>query len=279
MLKDYNYYMHSQYDRLKILDLSTKELKVFCALTEGHNTPLLIMGATKVSRPAVYDIFKKLKKRGLVESRITNGKKHWQMVSDKELADTLYDTKKVLLGLHDGSQEVVGASDGVVVVHSGRDAVKKVLFSMFRSHKSERFLGIANMEAVAGWLNILTPEEINETNRIIKKNNLITETIGPYNVLQDHFKVSGVGWAKDYEGRTASTTYVDKKYFNHAGQIFAFKDSLYLLALNDQMIIEIRHSDIQKMILALYSFMRDKGETIDANNILRNLIVDVEERH
>jgi sugar-specific transcriptional regulator TrmB len=262
--------------KLKLLDLSNKEEKVLMALKDGYGTPLRIMEVTKVSRPAVYDIFKKLKKRGLVESKITHGKKHWHMVSERELADTLYETKKVLLGLHDGSQEVVGVSDGVVVVHTGKEAVKKVLFEMFRSHKSERFLGTANMEAVNGWLNILTPEEINETNRIIKKNSLITEVIGPHDSLEKHFKVSGVEWAKDYEGRTASTVYVDKKYFNHAGQIFAFKDSLYLLALNDQMIIEIRHSDIQKMILSMYAFMKDRGEIIDANRVLRTLMGEQE---
>jgi sugar-specific transcriptional regulator TrmB len=67
--------MHTLKDQLKFLDLSTKEEKVLMALKHGHTTPLRIMEATKVSRPAVYDIFKKLKKRGLVESRITNGKK------------------------------------------------------------------------------------------------------------------------------------------------------------------------------------------------------------
>ena len=263
-------------DQLKILDLSSKEEKVLRALIDGQSTPLLVAKATKVSRPAVYDIFKKLKKRGLVESRVANGKKQWQMVSSKALAETLYETKKVLLQLQDGRQEVVGVSDGVVVVHTGKEAVKKVLFEMFKTHQSERFLGTANMDAMAGWLNILTPEEINETNRIIKKNQLITEIIGPYNSLEEHFKVSGIEWAKDYEGRTASTVYVDKQYFNHAGQIFAFRDALYLLALKDQMIIEIRHSDIQKMILAFYAFMKDNGQVIDANRVLRKLMGDSE---
>ena len=263
-------------DQLKILDLSSKEEKVLRALIDGQSTPLLVTKTTKVSRPAVYDIFKKLKKRGLVESRMVSGKKQWQMVSSKALAETLYETKKVLLQLQDGRQEVVGVSDGVVVVHTGKEAVKKVLFEMFKTHQSERFLGTANMDAMAGWLNILTPEEINETNRIIKKNQLITEIIGPYNSLEEHFKVSGIEWAKDYEGRTASTVYVDKQYFNNAGQIFAFRDVLYLLALKDQMIIEIRHSDIQKMILALYAFMKDNGEVIDANRVLRKLMGDSE---
>lgn len=264
--------------QLKLLGLSNKEEKVLLALKDGFSTPLRIMEATNVSRPAVYDIFKKLKKRGLVESRITHGKKHWHMVNDRELADTLYETKKVLLGLHDGSQEVSGVSDGVVVVHTGKDAVKKVLFDMFRNHKTERLSSFTGISPLEGWLKSMTVDDINETNRIIKKNGLITELIGPSNLIEDAFKASGVEWAKDYEGRTASTVYVDKKYFNHAGQIFAFKDSLYLLALNDQMIIEIRHSDIQKMILSMYAFMKDKGEMIDANRVLRELMESQENK-
>ena len=82
----------------------------------------------------------------------------------------------------------------------------------------------------------------------------------------------GKEWAVDYEGRTASTVYVEKKYFDHGAQLFGFKDALYLLALGDQLIIEIRHSAIQKMILSMYAFMKDRGEKIDANRLLRELM-------
>ena len=82
----------------------------------------------------------------------------------------------------------------------------------------------------------------------------------------------GETWAKDYEGRASSAVCLDKKYFEHSGQIFAFKDVMYLLALNDKMIIEVRHSDIQKMILAMFTFMKERGETVDVNKRLRELI-------
>jgi hypothetical protein len=82
----------------------------------------------------------------------------------------------------------------------------------------------------------------------------------------------GDTWAKDYEGRSSSAVYISEKYFKHSGQIFAFKDVMYLLALNDKMIIEIRHSDIQKMILAMYTFMKERGETVDVNQRLRELM-------
>ena len=81
-----------------------------------------------------------------------------------------------------------------------------------------------------------------------------------------------------YEGRAPSAVTLDKKYFQYGGQMFAFKDVMYLLALKDKMIIEIRHSDIQKMILAMYTFMKELGEAIDVNKRLRELMERAHEK-
>jgi hypothetical protein len=220
----------------------------------------------------VYVILQKLKKRGIADSRILEGKKSWHFTNSKELAETLYELKKSLLQLSDGREEVVGVEDSTIVVHRGKEAVRKIFFTMFMAHKQERFLALTDVTPLESWLATFTQEEINETNRIIKKNSLITELIVPMGWLEDHFNALGDEWARDYEGRTSSTVYADKKYFNHSGQIFAFKDSLYLLALDDQLVIEIRHSDIQKMILAMYSFIKDHGVKVDANKRIREMI-------
>ena len=222
----------------------------------------------------MYDIFKKLKKRGLIESHIKGGKKSWGMVSERELASTLYETKKVLLKFSDGSEELHGVSDSVITVHRGKEAVKKVIFGMIKSRKNERFLGYTAFSDLLekGWLSIFTSEEINEWNRIVKRNGIISELVAPHGWIDEHYVAMGDMWAKDYEGRTASSVYLDKKYFQHSGQIFAFSDVLYLLALNDQMVIEIRHSDIQKMILGMYEFMKESGKPVDVNRRLRELM-------
>jgi transposase len=258
-------------ETLKILGLSLKEERVLIALQAGVSSVLDIATHSKVSRPSVYDILKKLKKRGLATSKILSGKKSWGMIDERELGDVLYTLKKKLLSFTEGKEEVFGVTDGTVIVHRGDVAVKREIFEMFQSHKNERFFANSGTvdNLMEGWSNIFTEDEINETNRIIKKNSLITEAVFPYGWIEKHFKESGVEWAKDMEGRTASVSYVDAKYFNHGGQIFAFKDVMYLLALNDKMIIEIRHSDIQKMILLMYTFMKDFGETVDINKKLR----------
>jgi sugar-specific transcriptional regulator TrmB len=261
-------------EKLKILGLSIKEEKVFLALVDGLGTPLEISRATKVARAAVYEIFKKLKKRGLVETKISGGKKSWHLLNNKELTNVLYETKKVLLGFNDGREETLGTTDGVIVVHRGSEAIKKAVFGMITNRKNDRFLALTPFSDILdkGWLSIFTPDEINEFNRLVKKNSIISELVAPEHWIEDHYKAMGEAWAKDYEGRSSSAVYLTSKYFNHSAQIFAFKDSMYLLALNDKMIIEIRHSDIQKMILAMYSFMKDRGEVVDVNKRLRDLM-------
>lgn len=257
---------------LALFDLSSKEEKVLLAIIGGLDTPLSIARETKVTRPAVYDILEKLKKRGLVKSKITEGKKTWHLIEQRELASSLYEAKKVLLSFSDGREEVEGVQDSFIVLHRGKEAVRKILYDMFQSHAHDRFLTISGLSPISDWITLLGQEDIGAINRIIKKNGLITELIAPQGWIEEHYKALGAEWAKDYEGRTAATVYADKNYFNHGAQMFAFKDSLYLLALGDQLIIELRHSDIQKMILSIYSFMKDRGEKIDANKLLRDLM-------
>ena len=261
-------------ENFRLLDFSAKESKVFLALHQGNKTVVELSEESKVSRPSVYDILNKLKRRGLVESNILYGKKSWSLASEKILGDILYDTKKAILGFADGREEVSGATDGVVTVHRGDMAVKKVVFDMITHRKHERFLCYTSFSDILdkGWLKIFSTEEINEFNRIVKKNGIISELIAPERWIEDHYKAMGDDWAKNYEGRASSSVCLPQKYFNHSGQIFAFKDVMYLLALNDKMIIEIRHSDIQKMILAMYTFMKERGDMVDVNRRLRELM-------
>lgn len=259
-------------EKLKILDLSVKEERVLSSLQVGHFAVADIAIQAKVTRPSVYDILKKLKKRGLVESKFTKGKKSWHVIDTKELASSLYETKKVLLGLSDGREEAGGVDDSLIVLHRGRGAINKILHEIFLSRHHERFLSLTGTSPLSDWMTLMSSGEIGELNRRIKKNCLITELIAPEKWVEEHFKVMGKEWAIDYEGRTASTVYIDKQYFDHAAQLFSFKDALYLLALSDQLIIEIRHSAIQKMILSMYAFMKDHGEKIDGNRLLRELM-------
>jgi len=94
--------------------------------------------------------------------------------------------------------------------------------------------------------------------------------------FEQQTKTMGIEWARNYGERTLRANIIDQKYFNNGGQVWIFKNSLFLMALNEELVIEVRNSEIQKMILAIFEFMQDNSRVIDANELLRKLIVEGE---
>jgi len=259
-------------ENLRLLGLSKKEEKVLLGLQKGADTPLALMRLTKVSRPAVYAILGNLKKRGLVVSRITNGRKSWGLSDERKIDEVLYDAKRVLLKIPEGREEIHGRADSAVMIHRGAVAIKKLMHHIFAEHKHERLHGLQGNVSAINWNEVFSTVETNQLNRNIKKNAIITEGVLPEGWFEEQTELLGVEWAKDFEGRTARINVIDPKYFKHGGQMWVFKKSLYLMALGEEIIIEIRNSEIQKMVLAIFEFMQDNSRVIDANALLRELI-------
>ncbi|MFZ1075641.1 MAG: helix-turn-helix domain-containing protein [Minisyncoccia bacterium] len=260
-------------NNLRLLGLSTKEEKVLRALMDCKDTPLLIARATKVSRPAIYAILNILHERGIAVRHTVNGKKKWAIADERGIEETLYDAKRTLLDIPHGREELRGSSDSMVIVHRGLEAIKKVMPTLFAAHKHERFFwGFQGDIATAEWNKTFSLAETNRINREIKNNGIITEAILPAGWLEEQTKLLGALWAKDFEGRTARVNIIDPSYFKHGGQCWVFRDALYLFSLSEQLVIEIRNSEIQKMVLAIFQFMQDASITIDANEVLRKLI-------
>lgn len=258
-----------------MLGLSSKEKRVFAALVSGANTPLKLSRQTGISRPTIYTILKNLHGRGLIESHITSRHKHWELRNMQEIDRAIYELKRSLLQIPEGSEEIYGRADSVVIVHRGKGAIKKVILNVFADGKQKRFFwGFQGDISTAEWHKVFTVAETNRINRDIKQNRVITEAVLPEGWLEEQTNTLGIGWAKDFEGRTARVNVIDPKYFRHGGQCWIFSDSLYLFSLSEELIIEIRNSEIQKMILATLGFMQDNSRVIDANELLRTLITE-----
>jgi DNA-binding MarR family transcriptional regulator len=266
-------------ENLKLLGLTKKEQKVLLALQEGINTPLKITRETKVSRTAVYAILQNLKKRGLAVSHIVNRKKYWSVTNENHIERELYATKRTLLNIPEGREEIRGLSDATVIVHRGAEATRKVLGELLSEHKSERFYAFAGDAAAINWSKIFNPSETNKFNRTLKKNNIIAETILQDGWLQRETNRLGIEWAEEFEGRTTRVNTINGEYFQHGAQMFIFRHSIYLISLGEEIIIEIRNSEIQKMILSFFRFMQENSKVVDANELLRDLIARSEEKH
>ena len=257
---------------MKILDLSKKEIFVFDALKNGIKTPLLISRATKVTRPAVYEIINKLHKRGLVKSKIKNGKKYWEIRDKKEIEQEIYKTKKYLLDIPASVKEADNENDSSVVIYRGAEEIEKLIVSMSNNNKNKRLFGIQGNNSEIGWSKIFSPETTNKLNRAVKENKIIMEAITPEGWLKKHTQAWGKKWAENFRGRMTVFHEINEKYFQHGGQLFATKKSIYLFSMNENIAIEINNSEIQKMILAMFYFMQDNSRKIDPNEILKNFI-------
>ncbi len=259
-------------EEIKLLGLSNKELRVLNALRAGKSTPLTMSVYARVRRPTVYQILPRLNKRGLIKSNIQNGKKYWSQAKDGDLNKKLYETKKVLLNFEEGKEEIFGLFDSTVVVYRGAITIRKLMKDIFKNHKNQKIYGIQSDTTTSGWNKIFGVEGTNEINRSIKKNGIIVECILPSGWFERQAKLFDKKWAKDFVGRSAVTHEIDEEYFQNAGQIFIFKNSLYLIAMKEEIIIEIKNSEIQKLILSMFHFIQDNSRKIDVNAILRELI-------
>lgn len=261
---------------LKLLGLTKKEQRVLLALQKGADTPVKLARETDVSRTAVYAILQNLRKRGIASSHITQGKKRFALAGEREIEETLYEAKRALLIIPEGREEVHGLSDSMVVVHRGQESIRKVLGELLLEHKNERFYGLVGDAAAVYWNAMFPLDVTNRFNRALKANGIIAETIVQEGLLERQTRELGVSWAKDFEGRTTRVNVIDAEYFAHGGQIFIFKQSIYLMALGEELVIEIRNSEMQRMLLMFFKFIQDNSQLIDANELLRKVIAEAE---
>jgi len=255
---------------LTLLGLSKKERQVLQAVRDGCKTVLAVHKATKVSRTAIYHIVSVFKTRGLITSSRKNGRLLLRLPSDRSLSDALYETKKQLLAFPEGKEEVLEA-ESHVIVHRGVDAIKACLTKAFAHHASSRFTGLQGPNDFSHWLDAFGSEYINEINRIIKKNALISEGIVSEGWFKDSFENFGPGWVNDYLGRMGAVHSIPKEYFNHASDIYIFNEAVYLICARDLLIIEIRHPDIAQAITLLIRYIMDTTRAIDYSRIIKEL--------
>jgi DNA-binding transcriptional ArsR family regulator len=268
-------------EKLKILALSSKEEKILLAVIDGLQTPVLISRHTKITRPAVYELLKKLKKRGIVHTRINGGKRFWELVRQEDMDTALYEAKKVLLSISEGTEEVKGLSDGTVIVHRGREAVEALITALPKGHKREWFFALQGVAVQKGWEDVVGQKKINEFNENVQRNEIITKLVVPYDWFENQVQrlgtSAGISWLKGFTGRANSAVRIDSEYCDHAGQIFIFKNSLYLMSINEGLVIEIRNSELQKLIKQMFSFVEDHGDKFNMNDEAEKLIKTLKE--
>jgi hypothetical protein len=157
-------------------------------------------------------------------------------------------------------------------MYRGRETIAALMKEIFTSHKGQKCIGIQGVNVYPGWKELLGVEFVNEINKVIKKNKMVNQAIVPEGHFDEVVSVMGLEWAKHFEGRSYRANEIDPKYFKHSGEMFFFKDSVYLISMSENLVIEIKHSHIHKMLYALIEYVQDTSRVVDGNERLRQII-------
>ncbi len=246
-----------------LLRLTRNENRVLKALIRDKTTVITIASHASLPRTTVYGVLAMLKKRGIAESFISDGKTYWRIVNNVKLRRSIAETRNALLQLTDGNEEVYAEGDSTIVVHRGTAAIKKLVFEIFREHKYEKLHEVIGSLSNAGWLSMFTIEEGVALNALIKKNEHITDGIMEEHWFQTTMQEVGSEWANVYAQGATIAHIIPLEFIKHAGQIYLFKDTLYLLALDERIIIEVRNSEIVKMIKGMVEYIKEESKSLN----------------
>jgi DNA-binding MarR family transcriptional regulator len=258
--------------RFKTFGLSKKGAQVLATIQAGYYTPVQISKQTNISRPAIYAILTQLAEQGLVNERTHGNARTWQIASATQINKLLEQAKSEILGSTEEKEVMYHGRDVEIKVYRGAKTISELMRYIFQQHKDEICIGIQGDNVYAGWRDLLGIETINDLNKSIKKNGLINQAIVPQGHYSRAVDTMGIEWAQHFEGRAYRANEIDEMYFNHKGEMFLFKDSVYLISMTEELVIEIKNSHIQKMLLSLVQYVQNTAHVVDGNELLRELM-------
>ena len=256
----------------KLFGLSANGTQVLAAIKAGLSTPVQIHAETGISRPAIYAILDQLEKQGLIRANLSKGKKTWDLASASTINKLLEKAREEVLGSKQEKETLYQERNVEVKVYRGKKTIGELMRHIFQEHVGETCIGIQGANVYDGWRELLGIETINDLNKSIKKHHMVMQAVVP----QDHFErvvnTMGIEWARHFEGRAYRVNEIDEIYFDHKGEMFVFKDSVYLICMEEALVIEIKHSHIQKMLLSLIHYIQNSSRLVDGNQLLRELM-------
>ncbi|MES2225580.1 MAG: winged helix-turn-helix domain-containing protein [Patescibacteria group bacterium] len=257
----------------KAFGLSNAARSVLAQVKAGRETPVQISKETDISRPAIYAILAQLEEQGLVACHSIKGARHWRIASASAINRLLEKAREEILGSREEKEVLYQEGNVGIKVYRGSKTISEVMRYIFQEHRGETCIGFQGDNVFADWRDLLGAETIHELNKSIKKNGMVIQVVIPEGSLERSFEIMGFEWAKHFEGRAYRVNEIDEEYFKHKGEMFLFKDSVYLISMREELVIEIKHSQIQKMLYLLFEYVQNTSKVIDGNEILRELMV------
>lgn len=207
-----------------------------------------------------------------MEKRKDQGKSYFRVADSHALEASLQDAKKFLLGVPDGRQELSHNNTPLIFLHRGRASIEALLRHIFENHKNQKMYGLQGNKSTDAWEGLIDVATISSLNHSIKKNHIIVYAFLETGWVLSSAKKFGSEWVKSFEGRTTSVHEVPAKYMSYSTEVWLFKDSVYMLAPKEEIVIELRNSELVLMMKTLFSFIEDHSKQIDVNQLLRGFL-------
>jgi Fe2+ or Zn2+ uptake regulation protein len=232
--------------------LLSNEEKLVLDKVRIYHTPLLLSKATTLPRSTVYFLLEKLKRRGFVREILNGKKKKWILNSKVNTDDEIISSKSVKV--YRTSKEIENFLTEIIV--DGKERIK----SLSGGNISE------------GWRRNVGNKRMIKFNNLIKEHGLISELTTSKNFFDDQFNKLGKNWAESFSNRPCEFHILPDKYANHSGQIFMKENSIYFIDMSVPIVIEISNPNITRMILDIFSFIKDNTDSTDVNELIRKVV-------
>jgi sugar-specific transcriptional regulator TrmB len=257
-----------------LLQLSDNEQEIL-DLLEKSSTPLELSRQCTIPRPTIYITLEKLQKRGLAIKMKREGKYYWEKHSEHQVESAISGLQQKLLNKYTRHvKKTVIEDKAEVIIYKGEKAIFNLFSELIEKHAGERMITIQGDHSGDAWEKVFSMKNINAVNKKIKDKKMITELITSKRWFEKQRHQFGIEWAKDFEGRAMRVQNIDHEYLDTSGQIFIFKDHIFLVSMSEEVFIEIKNPHIAKLLVLLSRFIQDHSNSIDANALLRELITN-----
>jgi len=264
--------MKSEFESvIKLLGL-TKNEKIVLSLLDEHNNPVSIAKKCKIPRATVYVTLEKLEKRGLIKQRKRLNKKHWEREQEEIIEKTILNVSKYLNFQEDIKNKISLKDKTHIIIYRGEEEIMNQFSKMITQHSGERMLSLSGVMSGVAWGSLISSSNIDEMNKLIKDEKMITELVTSKQWFMEQINLFGNDWAKGFEGRTAVFNKIANEYLQYSSQLFILEDQVYLVSMQEGVFIEIKNSEIAKLILSMVRFIQDHSEILDGNAFLREVI-------
>lgn len=130
---------------LKEIGLNKNEVEIYLILLKiGELTIYEIANHSSISRPNIYDIVKKLRKKGLVTSLKKSKKTYYSVTEPKNLLNLLDEKRKNLINVLPKIEQIFSSykDKTLTEIYSGADGLKLVMEDMLNSEEILIFNGV-----------------------------------------------------------------------------------------------------------------------------------------